>query len=210
MGRHRIGLLAGIVGASMSMASLAGCSGAEPTPGSPQPAGSNASANSGTGGPASSTSAAPSSGPNRPKKIDLTGQDACQFGRKLPLAELGFDIGKVSGPSTSGSFPGNTECLFDGIAGGPGLLVTPVTNEGMDSYLPTTADEVTEVEIEGFPGAVVKPLRTRTACFGVVDVAEGQLLSVKVSNAFGPEVPQDKLCASIPRIAAAAVAAAGR
>ena len=146
---------------------------------------------------------------NRPKKIELTGQDACRLGRKLPLAELGFDAAKVSGPSPSGSFPGNKECLFNGLAGGPTLLVTPVTNEGMDSYLPTTADQVTQIEIDGFPGAVVKPLRTKTTCFGVVDVADGQLLSVKVGSALGPEGLQDKYCAAIPRVASAAVAVAG-
>jgi hypothetical protein len=208
MGRYRNRALTVLAGVVLSAASLAACSG-DKTPGTPtgvdQPVTESSSSQ-----PSGSATTSTSSGSNRPKAIDLTGVDACEFGKKLPLADLGFNVNKPSGPSVSGSFPGNKECLFGSLSEkGPGLILTPVVNKDVDSYLSAILDEVRKIDVSGYPAAIIKPKRSQTACFAVVDVADGQLLSVKVSAAGGPSVPQEQLCESLLAITAAATAAAG-
>ena len=112
-----------------------------------------------------------------------------------------------TGPSPSASFAGQKECAVTGANDGPVLLVAPVTSMGVDDYLVAVAGPRTPFDAAGFPGMTVKQASTPKACFSVVDVADGQLLSVKVVKSFEPLVPQDTLCAALPRIATAITAA---
>jgi Protein of unknown function (DUF3558) len=208
-GRYRAHVLTGFVGVVASVFVLGACSEAEPGTATPAPGAVPTAGQESSGSPVASAGSSPSSTVNRPREIDLTGVDACELGQKMPLAQLGFRTDNVDEATPSGSFPGNKECVFLGVNDGPSLLVSPVTNEGMAHYLTTIVDDVTHLEAAGFPAIVVKPKRTQTACFGVVDVADDQLLSVKVSQSIGPAPTQDSLCALIPAIAAAAVTAAG-
>lgn len=161
-----------------------------------------ASVTEGSGGPA------PFVGvelPPRPRDIDVRGIDPCALLTGEQRAELGletpprFDTTKVSllfeGPTTEcgsrafdpRSFAVSVELTFDGL-GIAALTGRPVS------------DELTVLELEGFPAVLARP-RDPLFCQVVVDVAPGSSLSLQYREGGRRTIPQDDLCAGVLRVA---------
>lgn len=147
----------------------------------------------------------------RPKAIDLAGVDVCQLIGKLPLGDYGLDPARPPTGGPSSAFPGAQDCFANGPAANLGLTIVAVVDQGAGEYLDGAQGDVEEAAAKGFPTYVVKT-SDQAACFGVVDVNEGQLLFLNYGlNIAGeePVTPQATLCDRIPTIAAAAITQLG-
>jgi hypothetical protein len=118
-----------------------------------------------------------SSSVNRPRDVDLTGEDPCGL---VPESDLpAFDIDKPGEPGESKDFDA-PECSYNGNHHGYWVML--VTNEGIDAWLDGTYNaEVDEDDpVDGFPAITVAGELTPDRCDVVVDVADGQYLRTTV------------------------------
>ncbi|HWM06293.1 MAG TPA: DUF3558 family protein [Actinophytocola sp.] len=193
-----------------SLLLLAACSTAEPgepTAGDP-PATTEPGTAVETATPTEQT-VAPSA--SRPRDLDLAAVDICQVVGKLPLREYGLDGDRPPIGGTSVVFPGAKDCFAGGIQNNLSLTLIAVTSEGAGSYVDSANAGKTASTVAGFPLTVLEPANPAN-CFGVVDVADGQLLHVAYglgSPGQQPVTGQDKLCSTVPVIAEAAITAIG-
>lgn len=208
----RISRVSILVAAAIGLAACSGTEGGSPTAQTTDQT-ETAGATGTTTEPSESSPTAPSSEStaNRPKDLDLAGVDVCGLFKRMPIKEFG-----VKGPSApvggeSTSFPGSQDCYTSGGDTNLGLLLTAVSDEGMDDYVGSVNATVTRSQAAGYPLAVLRPADTRS-CFGAVDVADGQMLYINygLADLTGkPVTPQDRLCAAVPKIAKAALDALG-
>ncbi len=150
-------------------------------------------------------------GPERPRDVDLGVVDVCEVVAKLPLREYGLDGDRPPVGGTSALFPGNRDCFAGGLRNNLSLTLIAVTDQGADAFVETANAQVTDFEAEGYPLSVLKPDQPAN-CFGVLDVHDGQFVWLAYglgSPAERPVTPQDRLCDTVPMIAASAVAAFG-
>lgn len=156
--------------------------------------------------PPATTSKPPSA---RPRSIDISGTDGCQILKQIPLTEFGLDA-KEARLKGSLVFKGVQDCLLNGLGAANGLSVTAVPNVGMDRYLDTAGGTITRTTVAGFPAFQLTNGQAPAACFGGVDVADGQMLYVqfnyiKTTN----QPPQAQLCESLQKVQAAAMKVLG-
>jgi Protein of unknown function (DUF3558) len=148
---------------------------------------------------------------SRPRELDLAAVDICQVVGKLPLREYRLDGDRPPIGGTSAVFPGAKDCFAGGIKNNLSLTLIAVTSEGAESFVDGANAEPSASTAAGFPLTVLKPANPAN-CFGVVDVADGQLLYVAYGLASPGQQPvtgQDKLCSTVPVIAEAAITAIG-
>ena len=148
---------------------------------------------------------------DRPKPLDIASIDICQVLAAVPPAPFGLD-GRAPLPDDSSAFPGAKNCFSEGISANLGLMLTAVTDEGVDDYVETVTAQPTEKTVKGYRVVVLTPSNHPEDCFGVIDVNDGQLLHINYGpNSPGepPVTPQATVCERIPAIAEAALTALG-
>ncbi|MDQ3788265.1 MAG: DUF3558 domain-containing protein [Actinomycetota bacterium] len=144
----------------------------------------------------------------RPREIDMAGVDVCELVASLPLGTFGLDDDRPPTGGDSTFFPGSKDCFANGIEANLGLTITAVVDQGAKEYAEGSGAETTETDVEGFPLYVVKAPNP-DSCFGMLDVADGQMLYINYglsTPGTEPATPQDTLCTRVPQIAAAALA----
>ncbi|GAB1512241.1 DUF3558 family protein [Actinophytocola sp. KF-1] len=144
--------------------------------------------------------------PDRPRDIDMAGVDVCELVSSLPLGTFGLDQDRPPTGGDSTFFPGSKDCFANGIDANLGLTLTAVVDQGAAEYAEGTDNS--ETDVDGFPLYVVKPPNP-DSCFGLLDVADGQMLYINYGlSAPGsePVTPQDTLCTRVPQIAKAVLA----
>lgn len=144
----------------------------------------------------------------RPREIDMAGVDVCELVASLPLATFGLDEDRPPTGGDSTFFPGSKDCFANGVEANLGLMLTAVVDQGAKEYAESSGAESSETEVRGFPLYVVKSPNP-DSCFGLLDVADGQMLYINYglsTPGTEPVTPQDTLCARVPRIADAALA----
>lgn len=154
------------------------------------------------------TSAPTGTSSPRPQPLDLAAVDICQVVAALPLTAFGLD-GRPPLADESSLFPGARQCYAVGVGNNLGLTLVAVVDEGAREYIDTVNVPASESAVAGYPTWVLTP-KDPGGCFGVVDVNDGQLLFVNYGQPVPgeqPVVPQAQLCAAVPEIAAAALAA---
>jgi hypothetical protein len=154
------------------------------------------------------TTTTTSAGPARPKDIDVAAVDVCELVAALPRATFGLDQDRPPTGGGSTLFPGSKDCFANGVRANLGLTLTAVVDEGAAEYADGANAEVSETEVGGYPLYVLKPA-VPDSCFGLLDVADGQMLHINYGlSAPGgePVTPQDTLCTRVPQIAEAALA----
>ncbi|MGQ0840380.1 DUF3558 family protein [Actinokineospora sp.] len=162
-----------------------------------------------SGGPTTTpTSARPTAPPvTRPADKDITAVDPCQVARDLRPADFGIARAGDGYGDDSIPFPGSRTCTMTSVDANLILGVDAVVTKGFDAHVGATNGQVARVPVAGYPGAVIRPVRP-TSCFAAVDVKDGQMLLVQLTIAQPdrqPPHPQDELCATVPRIAEAAM-----
>jgi hypothetical protein len=188
---------------------VAGCTTAEsgvPTPG----AGPATSAAQGSS-PGSTQRPPPSQGPKRPKDIDLKKVNVCKAVVKIPLHRFGLNTNRPPLAGTSTAFPGSKYCYVGGDDTNRSLLVIDVVNMGADEFLDGVTKGVSDFDAQGYPMHLVKLTRNKN-CLGVLDVHDGQFVSISFGmqdETEKPTTPQAIACQTVPKIAAAMVAALG-
>lgn len=178
---------------------LAGCSSTET--GSPTPGETTTTTTSGSEQTTTTTKAA-----GRPEDLDISGVDVCQVLGVLPVADWGIAAGSQQGGESS-LFPGSQDCYGQGD--NIGLTLTAVKDRGAADYAEGAMAEVTETDVDGYALYVLKP-GDPAACFGALDVHDGQMLFLNHGVNIPDQEPvtaQDTLCQRIPEIAKAALAA---
>ena len=157
---------------------------------------------------ATTTSTTTTEAATRPRDIDMAGVDVCELVASLPLATFGLDQDRPPTGGDSTFFPGSKDCFANGIEANLGLTLTAVVDQGAKEYAESAGADTTETEVDGFPLYVVKA-PAPDSCFGLLDVADGQMLYINYGlSAPGgePVTPQDTLCTRVPQIAKAALA----
>lgn len=195
--------------AASSVLFVAACSDSET--GTPKAGDTTTETTRSTGGESSeeSTTSEKPSG-DRPKPLDMASIDICQVLAAVPPAPFGLD-GRAPLPDESSSFPGAKSCFTSGISANLGLLLTAVTDEGVDDYVGSISAEPTETTVKGYRVVVLVPNNPED-CFGVIDVDDGQLLHINYGpNTPGepPVTPQATVCERISAIAEAALTSLG-
>lgn len=191
----------------------AGCSSTEPgvpLAGGPPPA-TSGQPDEPAETPGETSEHPPAAGPDRPRDIDLAAVDICEVVAGLPLREYGLDGDRPPIGGTSALFPGSRDCFAGGIGNNLSLTLIAVTDQAAGDFVDTANAQVTDFEAEGYPLSVLKPAQPAN-CFGVLDVHDGQFVWVAYglgSPAERPVTPQDRLCDTVPMIAASAVSALG-
>ncbi len=183
---------------------VAGCGGSEP--GTP------------TTADGTTRTAAPSSEarPARPQPLDLATADPCRLVTEQQSAAWGVD--RAPQPDTAGGgsvLAGAKSCAYGSSAQQTGFLITTGTTVGLDEYLDATGPHpaARNTEVDGFPTVVEEgrtsfPDRGSGECYALVDVADGQLLSVQFSQIAASQdkrLPIESLCAKAEEVAAAAL-----
>ncbi|MHA6782927.1 DUF3558 domain-containing protein [Pseudonocardia saturnea] len=156
----------------------------------------------GSGAPAPSTSAAPTTIalPPRPREIRLDGLDPCDLLTETQRADLGLDRPPVFNRGPSQLYGGETDlCSVRGnepraVSVGVQLAVTA----GIEVFTSRPVDaEVRVIDVRGFPAVMVVPTGFPEFCSVIVDVAPGQALDVQFADGGRrPPVPQPELCSS--------------
>jgi uncharacterized protein DUF3558 len=200
---------AAVVLTAASVVFVGACSSAEP--GTPSAGDDPTTATRTTGDESSEEPTSTESSVDRPKAIDMASIDICQVLAAVPPAPFGLD-GRAPLPDESSSFPGAKSCFTSGISANLGLLLTAVTDEGVDDYVESVTAEPAETTVKGYRVVVLTPTSNAEDCFGVIDVDDGQLLHINYGpNSPGepPVTPQATVCERIPQIAEAALTALG-
>lgn len=156
--------------------------------------------------PETTQSSSTSEVPHRPKDIDLASVDICTAMKKVPVRKYGLD-GRAPISGTSSVFPGNKDCFFGGIDNNLALNFIAVTDQGAGEFAETANAKVSEFDAQGYPLYVLKPDQPAN-CFGMLDVHDGQFVWIAYSVSSTTDRPvtsQDKLCKTVPTIAASAV-----
>lgn len=177
---------------------LAGCSATET--GSPTPGETTTTTTTTTSGGSEQTST------SRPEDLDVSGLDVCQVLSVLPVAEWGIAADSRQGGESS-LFPGSQDCYGQGD--NIGLTLTAVKDRNAADYAEGAMADVTETTVDGYGLYVLKP-SDPAACFGALDVHDGQMLFLNYGVTIPdqePVTPQDTLCQRIPDIAKAALTA---
>jgi hypothetical protein len=154
------------------------------------------------------TTTATTEAPIRPRDIDMASVDPCKLVASLPLGTFGLDQNRPPTGGDSTFFPGSKDCFANGIEANLGLTLTAVVDQGAKEYAEGAGAETTETDVQGFPLYVLKG-PTPDSCFGLLDVADGQMLYINYGlSAPGsePVTPQETLCTRVPQIAEAALA----
>jgi hypothetical protein len=186
---------------------VAGCAGNEPG----KPVAGDPTTEAPTTTTTTTSSSAPASSVDRPKPLDMGAVDICQVLAGMPVKQFGLDGDRPPTGGDSSIFPGAKDCFAGGIQANLGLSLVAVADQGAAEFLDGTRAEVTDTEAAGYPLHVLKPADPNS-CFGVLDVADGQLLYLSYGlNMLGedPVTPQVQLCQTVPAIAAAALAQLG-
>jgi hypothetical protein len=144
--------------------------------------------------------------PPRPKDLKIDGIDPCILLTKPQQQQLGLD--RDPRPDNANDTKeidrfGNRGCSFDKTASEPryGYLIVPVPQEGADAWLTQKRNATAKpVDAEGY-GALelhlpLPPGRTEQGpfCEVVVDVAQGQSLTVQFSQITRGAFSHDQLC----------------
>lgn len=140
----------------------------------------------------SSTAATTTSGPSRPRTVDVTGVDPCGLITDSQRAQLGLD---ARPQSVTGVIPGSTQCAFASRTVSPfyGVLVSPA--RGVSTYSESTSTRTsTPTTVAGFPAYTVTRAADANGCVVVVDVADGQLVQAQRDDRTG--TPVEQICAS--------------
>jgi Protein of unknown function (DUF3558) len=152
----------------------------------------------------------PSDVPTRPKNIDLSSVDICAVMNKVPVRKYGLD-GRAPISGTSSVFPGNKDCYSGGTTKKLALTLIAVTDQDAGDFAETANAEVSEFDAQGYPLYLLEPEQPAN-CFGMLDVHDGQFVWIAYSSggpADRPVTSQDKLCKTVPMIAASTVSALG-
>jgi Protein of unknown function (DUF3558) len=171
---------------------LAGCTTADP--GTPVP-----------GETATTESTTTTTGVSRPRNIDMAAVDICGVFGALPRASFGLDESRPPLAGDSSVFPGSKDCFGTSVATNLALTLTAVVSQGAAEYVDGANAEISETDVAGFRLYVLTPA-SPNSCFGVLDVNDGQMLSINYglgSPGSPPVTPQATLCERVPEIAMA-------
>ncbi len=162
--------------------------------------------------PGTSGGSTPGDRPRRPKDIDLTKVDICRVLKKVPRRTYGIDDDRPPVGGTSQIFPGAKDCFSEGFHTNLALTLIAVTDRDARDFVSTADAEVSDFDAQGYPLSVLRPDSALTHCFGVLDVHDGQFIWIAYGNGIAtrkPITPMSRLCETVPRIAASAIAAIG-
>jgi hypothetical protein len=152
----------------------------------------------------------------RPRDLDLTGITPCELLTQQQLAVFAIDRPLNAGTQGGASvLAGSPDCIGRSSEWEWSFGIVASTKMGLQEYLSKTrADRPrTELTVDGYravqqEGLTSAPERGSGECYVDVDVADGQLLSVKFSQlGADPDkrLPIDKICAKATEVAEAAL-----
>lgn len=157
--------------------------------------------------PPPTTSAAPAPRvdlPPRPRDIPVDDVDPCSLLTPADREEFGLDgdpivnsdVTPLLGPSVSCDVLG-----FEPVD--ISAAVTVATEVGIERFThDELAAEVEASDVAGFPAVVTHARGADDFCDVVIDVADGQLIDVRLSDsALDPDIPLEQLCADTHRLA---------
>lgn len=156
--------------------------------------------------PAVSTStvptASPTGGVHRPAALPLDDVRPCDLFTEQMRQEFG--LRESSMPDVDSA--GQQTCQM--LAGPPGgYIITAVTNEGMERFdgIPEELATVRRLDVAGFAAAELRDQHQPSACLIGIDIADGQHLSVYVSDVPENGTP-DEICDNAVKFAEFAMA----